>query len=603
MNAHVRKFVHYTVNTIGIAGLLTIITIGVILTIACPDGEVYFGHNSDAKNVDIVDELFHHAEVNVDSAFGAHYDLSKLISGNTAERLNSPKFIDGESRLRRIIKSLGIQISDKNTLPGMKGELDLVSLIELAYAQLGFVDYRLHVVSASDDNSCKSDSESSECLRLNVKFISSSPSGANLSQTLQGSSEDVGRDLATFVMRGIVRQSGDAWRRENANDLSAVPPYLFSDEVPNSLDRIEATVEGLTMLRDGCSTATTNCLLDAKKRLLDAVPSLTTETGRIPSTDNPAAMLGLALLDLHAAMENARLGHPAHAHEIELNLWDMDRFFSSAIDSHSLRKTIKNSGVPKFPHVFGDMEIERAILFESIGKHLVCALWAYRRAKWNVCLDRTRGISTLPIELQPYFHAVRYNARVHHAESRKSEALGIADSILQEIRTTMSGLTGNASSDVYIWPLRFVEFALVCNQTSPQQNIENDFGQALLRQPVSQTRQIIAIVEDFRCRKETISTHDIDDLLADMQLDEGSYEQAVFHYEVARHFARSGIHDEAMVHFEKASNVPWAFVAFTDHPDFSLLRDENRGSFSGTEKERLLEGPFVRTPCGERENL
>ena len=148
-----------------------------------------------------------------------------------------------------------------------------------------------------------------KCFRMTARY----GSPGIITQTFEGDRISLSGDLAALVMKGSINQAGKIWSDGNTRrDSVAIPPFLFTVDLPENMAGLINTANGLSKLKIGCpnhgngNITRDDCLRAAKQELL-AVDS-NRENSSEPRSS--AAALGLALIALDAAMSDARQGSP-----------------------------------------------------------------------------------------------------------------------------------------------------------------------------------------------------------------------------------------------------------------------------------------------------
>ena len=576
--------------------VIAAVVLVVTLFIARPTGATRFEASNEGLPADVLEGIFSDAEARTRSAFDAHSTLSRQIAGDAVEPLPLPQYTDRPSTFRSIVESLGVTVDYDDATGNFKGAFNLVAFFEALYGALGLTDYFV-TVTLLEETPCQEEAEADECWRMNVRYTPP----LVLGETLQGTREELASDLAVYVMRGIAGREGKIWRERTKADGDAVPPFLLYSSTPNTLARLKAASEGLSILGSGCTgqplSGDRRACLSAARDMLQVArtggPSAD-NSGSTPST--PPAALGLALLALHDAVLDGKAGRPAL--DIERRLAEMETFLREARLSKFLMGAIERDGVSAFDYLLGDIEVNGALLTGTPGANFPCALTNYRRANWGGCLAKSENIGLLPETIRPYFEAPRFDARLYESETDAESA-----EILSELRGRIEAIENDALIDTPDWPLRLVEYRHLCSRGAAGPDELRALRDALLVRLPSSNRRRLASLMIAACEGSEIPEDKIAEMKAHFQGQRDSYEKKILYLEIARHYAALGDLEKAVGAAEQSLKLPWATDLIFRHPDFRLIASH------GDSMTRLLDArENVNTEtgleaCGESEVL
>ncbi len=548
-----------------VAGIFVVV-LAITLFIARPTGDTRFSVLADNPPDWLTVSLFPNAEASIGSAFDAHADLSSQIAGRAIAPLPKSRITDEPSEFRAIVESLGLELEIEDETGRVVSKLNLVEFFETLYEALGYTDYFITVTSI-EPTDCVDTTSDEPCYRMNVRYQPPLISA----ETIVGKKGTLADNLAVYVMRGIVKKHGDAWRAENASNKAAVPPFLLAASIPNSMDRLTAVSEGLKIVSGGCgetSTMPLACVEQARERLKKARTTLgeAGQGGALVLTPPPAAF-GLAVLELDAAIHLAR--HGSAPVDIEKRLGAMEGYMRDARSSRFLMDAVNRRRLEDFEHLFGDARIDPQLLAGVEGADFSCALSHHRRALWDGCLKRTERVDLLPAAIRPYFEAARFDAKLYQAGSNGAAV----DAMLVDLRTTIEA-SGSGVAASTNWPLRFVEFRHLCRrgQTDPQVLYQR--ADQLLRSIRPSHRRKLVDLHIHEC-EQPVGGSGQDTLLAEVQAyfegEPDSYEKRVLYLEIARYHAMRGDRDRAVAAAENAVRLPWLIEVLGEHPDFGII--------------------------------
>ena len=199
--------------------------------LAAPKGELRLaldpsirGQTTDGRDkTELAAELFQQADSLVDEAQEFHERVS-LVDPNSPVPLLAmpPTQAPADMGYKSLITSFVIETSIDQQSGRVALSINGVAFLEFLYGAVGWHDYFL-AISDINSISCDPPQAESSCYQIRASF---SPSPLRI-EPLRGTVEEIARDLAVLVLRGVVLDNAAVWEASN-KDTNSREPYLFA---------------------------------------------------------------------------------------------------------------------------------------------------------------------------------------------------------------------------------------------------------------------------------------------------------------------------------------------------------------------------------------
>ena len=398
---------------------------------------------NDTSKTAVAADLFTRVESLVDEVQEDHEWLS-LTDANQPEPLvrMPPRERPGGHTLQKLITGFIIETSFDQKSGRVALSIDGIALLESLYGMVGWQDYFLEI-SSIDEVACESEGEEN-CFEVIAHF---SPSRQRINIKAKGKIDELARELAFLVLRGVVFNSEVAWKEEMRETVQPLP-YVPAKLLPKSMAALEASATGIEILLKGqgyagCGTQT-DCRDRAKYWFEQAVERDAGET-------NPIAALGLGLIAMEEGLLSARRMMPRRL--VESKLKQANTYMSKVRYDDFVRDRLESQS---FASKFAGLNLAGAVLDEKFFKQIsnfVCVLDAYHRGSWKECLRQIGDLDDYPKALIPYLEPAQLHARLRSAATDTEKQAGKS-----EVRKRLHEVETNSSLPAY--PKRIRKWAL-----------------------------------------------------------------------------------------------------------------------------------------------
>lgn len=575
---------------------------------SAPQNSLYLTHSDIVSDDDTLtkaaNEIFFLSDTYLTNAFNRHKELSTAIRKNTNFDYNKPTYTLNKPTLRDFVENMGYKYGNES---GFYFHFDLVEWLERLYVKLGWEGRGIQIAGLRKDNSelCNTEqsngerSEDSQCWRLTVRFLPATIYSETIpARIYYGTDEELAKDMAVFVMKGIIRDEETKWNDSIATETDARPPFLLADSTPSSMVTLENITQGFMALHNCTDHA---CLRKVAALLSAQIAIERKRHGGASASPNPVASLGLALASLQEATIDVDSGFPTYPNRIEARLWEMETHLKNARKSSFIRWAMRDESLPEFQFVYRSVPISPQLFLSGLGYKLACALRDYRRARWSECLENLVEIELLPRSLQPYFLAAKYDAQLLR-EVQNGKVSADFSKKMSNIQTDLERLSGSHNmqnpESLYIWPLKLVAARHSCKSQASDSTF---YAKQLELRRMSDVREIVLAVVMAYCTDSEMEQSDV--VAWEAKFVEGTFGRMVLDFELARHFVRRGNLDRGRVHATKALHLDWAHLAYSWHPDFLNMEnvDELLEGFQPMEDEQYTDVP--KEACPEKRDI
>ena len=557
-------------STITGTGVVVSILLLVIWWTTVPGGVVRLALDMELGHPAVARRAWSGAEARMERVHHHHTTLSEMVFGKKVKHLIPRRFVDGPTRLRRIIDTLKLPFGDDSWL---SGGVDLLALLENLHTTFGYTDHFLEV-KETKEKMCQDPEAEPPCWSLVVSFYTGDDKADGFAGTVTGTEGVLADDLAVFVMRGLVNIEGTAWRTAT-EDQRGPPPFLFAESIPETMKDLAATSTAFSILKAGClppGQPRWRCLQQAQTMLTMATARPGVSSYQLADR-NPVASLGLAFLSLRDAIRHAKRDSPGHTANVADILMEVHNWLGSLEFSRYFWATLKHPGPDlELPFLFHDMKVARTFLLDPPTRDVACALRDYRRADWASTLQRMVDPKHMPRPLRPYLYAAQIDARLRSRGGRALDSTTVSD-----LRGKVDAYPRNQQWDPFVWPLRFVLWRQMCRATHDDKTARTELELQLIAPPLSPVRRVLSSIESHVCRGEVVDKPMAEAWFESLQPEDGSHVRKVLSLELVRHLVRADKLKLAMEYVDVALHLPWARKAFNRDPDFYTLRNAIAG--------------------------
>ena len=383
--------------------ILLLLMLASLWYISAPKNSLYLSFSEQisdqSKLTSVAEDIFFRSRTHLGDAFDTNIELSTLISEDTKYTYTSPTYTLDKPNLREIVENMGYKYANES---GFYVHFNLVEWLEKLYVRLGWegrgievtglreevCPQRTHTNASVTESQNVSVRDKSKCWRITVSFRPATIYSETIHpQTFRGTANELYRDIAVFVMRGIIKDD------EVATEEEVRFPILSAESTPTTMHSLKVITRGMEDLMDCTDHA---CLQRVAESLSTNTDPGSFLYGHTYAPPNPVASLALALVSLQEATIDADYGVPAYPNRIETKLWEMEEHLEHARKSKFIRWAMNNETLPAFRYVHESVPISPQLFLSRLGNKLACALRDYRRARWPACLDKLEEIGLLP---------------------------------------------------------------------------------------------------------------------------------------------------------------------------------------------------------------
>ena len=425
-------------------GVAILVLLGSFILVRSNPGNLLYPYVADrVSDKATALDVFDSSQDSLQQAFDLHAGIYKTVTQKEGLDFSLPRYSLEQPLIIRVIEQLRFE---RTWDSGLTARIDLAPLLQGLLKLTGWEGRGVHIsylralrpitgghcseIATNSTVPAPSEGRSVEerqCWQLRARFLPRLLTSPTIdSKVFYGTKEELAKDLAVFVMRGLVKEEQTKQDALTSTEQPGAPTFLSAESIPASMTRLRLLHDGFSDLLE-CTDLT--CLSVVSRMFQDFNGHNPGHDGRSDVAPNPIASLGLALVSLQRASASIASGHPAYPGDLELQLWHMERHLKQARRSHLLRWSLNEGTLPSIRLLNDSTTISLEMLMLPNTRELACALRDYRRARWSRCLERLAGIHLLPDSLQPHFwlpstmhHSITTQSLIHrpHRPAAKS---------------------------------------------------------------------------------------------------------------------------------------------------------------------------------------
>ncbi len=515
----------------------------------------------DKGQRDIAASLFNLVGPDVGKVSKLHAELSFQPTHSKLDPVPK-KPVPGATTLRDLITKLVVGGKIEGDA-GLTISVDGIAFLELLWGFTGNRDYFL-VFHEITEVTCKGgsavgpSSSGARCYEITVSIEDVDKVG----RSFAGTATEIKRDLAVYLFKTFLRDAELEPRVERVEQPSPRAGFLPGSELTDDFESLEEAAEGFRYLREGL--AHPGCINAGWRQCANKARShFEAAIDETADPRNPSANLGLGLLLMRQAMQDARDGRSSFRVRRKFDT-AIRRIQAARLGSGFLEQRILDPNWMSALRLVSSGKFQIPAELLTTGHNLSCAINAYLAGEFDKEILYLQGLHGIPADFEPMISGYSYDGRLELAREKQ-----VVISLLGELRAKRA-----QRNDVWIYHAVYGDHACRWNQ------LLDDWAEAL-RTAKNEARDPVQLIEGtirnskclWRTGRNDDAFRDVANLSSRIDSVKEEEERQRLYVLLGLFYAQSANFDRAAAVLEKAASWPFALRRVQNAKKINSFKD------------------------------